>query len=1340
MINYPQRWLREHQATTSNIGWHRPVTYEVLKGQKGLGDDIDVESVVLLLPENVKVGESIELNFKITPRFKSNVDFTLTISNESLCTYDKDTNKLTFNDTVGDVSITIKILNSNASDTKTIKILKDSAGFIIDGGNSVEQGKQKKVQIKLFPEDTTDTIEKVYTTSNIFKVLKLSNGYSLFSDDIGTFDIIVKTKNAMYRREVYVYEASRNILVESVSFDVKEKYLHKESIDINPSFTPLNATEKDFDIILDDQNIAVWDKAKMQIHTLSKNGITSGKLVMRVGGASFNFKINVNDTTHSQLDDIKIIGMPSEFNVGGKYPFTIEAVPSNVDISDYVISQSNDNIQIKDGVLHALKEGETSLTFTSAKNNFTKNTLIKIKPAKVLIERFEVDIADTIAVNAIIFMNVNVFPSNAERLYTVTCEGNLQCEGDVIIGGNEYNAPSGVGKIIITANDGSGVVFTKDINVLNVPDRILYFDLTMDKEVLNDGTRYPIGIKTYPENPSKKDIHIKVDGVLKLDGTSIYANQAGFGTIYVEDKFSGASESIRIKVYDKNAILTNIYVTNIVDYIKVNETAKINFVTVPEFARIPPYNISINPSDTLSHNKFMHTLTALKLNNPNEMTSVTISIPSFNKYTYTYNVAIKDYVKNAPNSFDFEIPECLYAGDQNIYRLKINFYDANGNIMLDNVDTRITPAAPLWMSYSSYNEKTYYVVREDDQYYLYVGASFSFGEFDFSFYLTNGFKYGAVIPVYNQEEHVTDFNMHVELVNQTNSNFRYKENLFALGKKHAIFMQILPKKNNLRYFVKVDKKCELSRDGYGRYVIVPLELGTYNITIDLVGIRKTLTLECIDFKNVENVNFDIDVVNSTFTEDQTIDLKYAITPTDAVDFDKIELVSPYLEHVSGTKYKIIDYDVESTSYRGGSVIIKNDHFTFTQKLKFSSKVDGIIVPALNPVNGVSYLVNTTTPIKFFTYLISDGYPIGSPRFESTSTSFYFVCDNPNISIQYTKENAYSNYGWWNYFVKDKNSPNVDFNIKVFRVGDDVLLKEFNGKVVDINTPIKDIVLTYTTPIITKKTLYTDDTKPIVTRYGGNPTLVFFHEIPYKGGTVKNVYTNDGTTKIEMTSDTYERGHSRYMYNYKVGDFELGITYDNFTKLFKFKTLDQYQDVTQIYLDHPVSLPIKNDIVAQITLLEPSDNPYITPNDINIYNARNCEVKFNGNNGVISIKPRDNTNEYYYEFWSRKTGKRITYMGGTLLPEYLNNDIKLDTPYIFIGKDIPLNYYVQNGSNVELIDVYDTYNYIKFDLTKIADGIVRYSCNSTTNYNPYSTSIVFKYADGKIVKIPVKIAW
>ncbi len=36
MSTYPQRWLIEHKAVTSEEGWRRPTTNELLKNQKGL--------------------------------------------------------------------------------------------------------------------------------------------------------------------------------------------------------------------------------------------------------------------------------------------------------------------------------------------------------------------------------------------------------------------------------------------------------------------------------------------------------------------------------------------------------------------------------------------------------------------------------------------------------------------------------------------------------------------------------------------------------------------------------------------------------------------------------------------------------------------------------------------------------------------------------------------------------------------------------------------------------------------------------------------------------------------------------------------------------------------------------------------------------------------------------------------------------------------------------------------------------------------------------------------------------------------------------------------------------
>lgn len=63
-IEYPQRWLREHHAVPTVLGWERPNTHELLKCQKGL----DVE------PEESSLDQKYTAAFNATPQFLYSAD------------------------------------------------------------------------------------------------------------------------------------------------------------------------------------------------------------------------------------------------------------------------------------------------------------------------------------------------------------------------------------------------------------------------------------------------------------------------------------------------------------------------------------------------------------------------------------------------------------------------------------------------------------------------------------------------------------------------------------------------------------------------------------------------------------------------------------------------------------------------------------------------------------------------------------------------------------------------------------------------------------------------------------------------------------------------------------------------------------------------------------------------------------------------------------------------------------------------------------------------------------------------------------------------------------------
>lgn len=304
------KWLSN--AAKSVVGWFKPTTFEVLKGQKHLQDtDVQPKQVFLTIPQTVEVGSNIELGFKTIPHFATYDGYTITSSDDSICSFDVDTNTLQFKD-VGSVNVSIEL--GEVTSTKTITVERSAVKVEIVGGDTVEYGKTNSITFKLLPENTTEVITHVeaWDKQNVIITPGLDGVYEV----TGRFDRRIERPLRVYTNKQELRTDIKFIdnvdeIVQTIDVEFEDRYNFNTEIFIQPVFGPSTANMKSFDVELDDYDKAEYVLGRESIITKEVNGVLNGTITMLNGGVSKDFNIVIDDE-FVVLKDVEIVGIPAD--------------------------------------------------------------------------------------------------------------------------------------------------------------------------------------------------------------------------------------------------------------------------------------------------------------------------------------------------------------------------------------------------------------------------------------------------------------------------------------------------------------------------------------------------------------------------------------------------------------------------------------------------------------------------------------------------------------------------------------------------------------------------------------------------------------------------------------------------------------------------------------------------------------------------------------------------------------------------------------------------------------------------------------------------------------------
>ena len=553
-INYPQRWLKDLKAKTSTLGWFKDLGFEVLKTQKSLEyDPIDVTDCFIVIPENVNCLDVIPIDFKFLPRVATELNYTINTSDTTICVFDEENNSLVFLNKPGSVTITVEMATGSATFEKTINVLKNADVATIEEGNTFVKDTISPLTIKLLPNDTTEkVIDVTVWNTNDITITKLvseideNNKYEVISSNVGSYDLKINTNVRSYKVPIYFVETP-GLVVENISFQEKDYYQFNETIYILPELLPDTARFKSYNVLVDDQNIAVWNSGKNAIITKNINGVTSATIKMNQGLAEYKFDINVkDDSTIVPITDINITNLPQSITKGQKMELELNITPSNGTIDDLVITSTPEAIIKKENgkwFVTGASIGTATITAESARSNFSKNFTLEILTNIVLVSEISTTtISDTLLLGESETFTVSVLPVNAtNKTYTVTTSENISFVDDT---NNNYTITStslGDGWVKIVANDASGIELTKNITVN--PVLVSGFTTTTIPTTTIIGNEIEFDVTPTPANATNKNYTVTATGFTITDkGNGKYgavSNAVGEGNIKITASDAG---------------------------------------------------------------------------------------------------------------------------------------------------------------------------------------------------------------------------------------------------------------------------------------------------------------------------------------------------------------------------------------------------------------------------------------------------------------------------------------------------------------------------------------------------------------------------------------------------------------------------------------------------------------------------------------------------------------------------------------------------------------------------------------------------------------------------------
>ena len=320
----------------------RDYTKEVPKNVKVTGISLDKNNLEL------KIGDTYTLTSTITPNNATNKEVEWSSNNSDVATVE---NGKIVAKNKGDAKITVKSKDTGVSATCNVKVVKKVTEISIsESAVNLNVGDESTLNYTIGPDDATN--KEVEWISSNSDVVSVDNG-KVIAKKTGTANITVKSKDTGISASCKITVTAR---VESIELQ-KNSYtvIKGKKLTINPVIKPEYATNKEYTISSDDENIV---KIENNVIVGVNEGKTNVTFTTKDQNKSVKAEINVINISDSDFitfdETLKVNednGYVSKIEPNTKTSSIFDKIEYNKDKFDVVIKNINGKVISDDDLI-----------------------------------------------------------------------------------------------------------------------------------------------------------------------------------------------------------------------------------------------------------------------------------------------------------------------------------------------------------------------------------------------------------------------------------------------------------------------------------------------------------------------------------------------------------------------------------------------------------------------------------------------------------------------------------------------------------------------------------------------------------------------------------------------------------------------------------------------------------------------------------------------------------------------------------------------------------------------------------------------------------------------------
>ena len=479
--------------------------------------EVNENAITTNIPNSLYVNQLIEVEAFYNGQKLD--DFTLTLGNEDIVYYDEESKILEPFDE-GKSSITIKAKYNGEVIEDTFEVIISIANFDL----VIETNKELIVNdissYEVYIEPGHIKLSDYVANSTKPEILEIQ-GETLLAKAYGKVTLIVSTTYQGVNLTKSVEIKVNRYVETSVSINIPNNLFIGRNINpvaiLNPYGTTLEIT-----------NISASNGCvKYENGVIIPNSIGNCTLTVSYKNGDQLVKEEINVTINEFTD--LVVECEESLYENEVSNYKVYALPNNIEITDYTIESSNDNILTNKGLLLGNKVGNGSIKISYEINNqnVKKEVSLSVLEYKLEVKRIYLSIADALLEGNKTTAIVTSYPQVDDLSVVITSS-----DDDVISVDNDLNiSANSLGSAVITAKlAGDESIFTtKTVKVIKKNDEMIFFGTTASGTSY-EGKYYEESIKNYYEllegvtevsyqaYTSTMTENIDVDGYLGLDG------------------------------------------------------------------------------------------------------------------------------------------------------------------------------------------------------------------------------------------------------------------------------------------------------------------------------------------------------------------------------------------------------------------------------------------------------------------------------------------------------------------------------------------------------------------------------------------------------------------------------------------------------------------------------------------------------------------------------------------------------------------------------------------------------------------------------------------------------